>query len=303
MAGNAHRILCKRNVMTVSLATLLEPSAPLASGLYIVPVPLGNSQDITLRALQVLSQVDFIGCEDTRTTEKLLRTYKITRPLMSLHDHNEQGRVPQVLERLAQGQSMALVSDAGTPLISDPGYRVVQAAIHGGFPVIPLPGPCALVCALSAGGLPTHHFYFHGFLKPKHQGRQKELAGLKGIPATLIFYEAPHRLQETLRDVHQVLGQRQVVVARELTKTYESFVRGTAQEVLDFIEVKGPLRGEIVLMVGPAQHKEEEDLEGLLTLSLREHTLKTAVQEVMALTGLSRKEVYAQALRLRGGEE
>jgi 16S rRNA (cytidine1402-2'-O)-methyltransferase len=287
--------------MTLSLATLLEPSAPLTPGLYIVPVPLGNSQDITLRALQVLAQVDFIGCEDTRTTEKLLRTYQITKPLMSLHDHNEQGRVPQVLERLSQGQSMALVSDAGTPLISDPGYRVVQAVIQAGMRVIPLPGPCAFVCALSAAGLPTHHFYFHGFLKPKQQARQNELAQLKGIPETLIFYEAPHRVQEAIEDVLTVFGNRQVVVARELTKTYESFVRGTAQEVLDYIREKGPLRGEIVLMVAPPEHKAEEaDLDELLRLSLDQHSLKTAVQEIMSLTGMSRKDVYARALALKG---
>ena len=252
-----------------------------------------------MRALHILNQVDFIACEDTRMTEKLLHAYHIKKPLMSLHDHNEQGRVPQVLDRLAQGACMALVSDAGTPLISDPGYRVVQAAIQAGFPVVPLPGPCAAICALSGSGLPTHHFYFHGFLKPKSQARQKELTLLKGLEGTLVFYEAPHRLQETIEDIHVIFPDRQVVVARELTKTYESFIRGTAQDILDHM-AREPLRGEMVVMVAPQDVKGEEvDLDELLLLSLGKNTLKSAVQEVMNLTGMSRRDVYARALTLQ----
>ena len=289
--------------MTLSFHCTQEPVAPLTPGLYIVPVPLGNSQDVTLRALQVLSQVDTIACEDTRVTEKFLRSYKISKPLMSLHDHNEQGRIPQVLERLGQGQSIALVSDAGTPLISDPGYRVLQAVLEAGLTVVPLPGPCAAICALSASGLPTHHFYFHGFLKPKSAARQKELSVLKALQGTLVFYEAPHRAQETMEDILIVLGNRKVVVAREITKMYESFLRGTAQDVLASM-IQTPLRGEIVVMVAPQLSGEEEvDLDALLRMSLGENTLKSAVQEVMNLTGLSRKDVYARALALKRMEK
>ena len=198
--------------------------------LYIVATPIGNLEDITLRALRVLREVDWIACEDTRQTRKLLEHFGIAKPMVSYHEHNESGRAAELVERLTRGGSGALVSDAGTPLISDPGYRLVQAAIAAAIPVVPIPGASAAVSALSAAGLPTDAFRFCGFLPPKSSQRRKTLEQLKPETGTLIFYETPHRILEALEDVAAVMGSRPVVVARELTKLHEEFLRGTAAE-------------------------------------------------------------------------
>ena len=199
--------------------------------LYLVATPIGNLEDITLRALRILREAGLVACEDTRQTRKLLDHYGIHKPTVSYHEHNEAVRAPELIETLASGVSVALVSDAGTPLVSDPGYRLVTHAIAKGIRVESLPGPSAALAALAASGLPTDEFHFGGFLPPRSAQRRKTLQRLKDEPATLVFYEAPHRLLDTLADIEEVLGPRPVVVARELTKLHEEFLRGTAAEL------------------------------------------------------------------------
>jgi 16S rRNA (cytidine1402-2'-O)-methyltransferase len=197
--------------------------------LYIVATPIGNLEDITLRALRVLGEADLIACEDTRQTRKLLDHAGISKPAVSYHDHNEASRATELIGKLLSGANIALVSDAGTPLISDPGYRVVEAAIEAGIVVVPIPGACAAVAALSASGLPPDSFRFCGFLPPKSSQRRKLLEELANETGTLIFYEAPHRILDALDDIAEVMGTRRVVVGREITKLHEEFLRGTAQ--------------------------------------------------------------------------
>jgi len=199
--------------------------------LYIVATPIGNLEDITLRALRVLREVDCIACEDTRQTSKLTGHFGISKSVVSYHEHNENGRAPELVKRLERGESIALVTDAGTPLVSDPGYRLVQAAIAAGAVVTPIPGPSAVITALSGAGLPTDSFRFCGFLPPKSSQRRKMLEELREEACTLVFYETPHRILEALEDVEAVAPERPVVVARELTKLHEEFLRGTAAEV------------------------------------------------------------------------
>lgn len=285
--------------MSLSIPVSLS-SQPLRLGLYIVSVPIGNTLDITLRALQVLQHVDEIACEDTRNSQRLLKTYGIKKPLLSCHDHNEQQRVGEVLSRIQGGARIALISDAGTPLISDPGYKIVHAALQANLPVYPIPGVSAAICALSVSGLPSHHFYFHGFLKPKTVGRQSELVRLKSVEGTLIFYEAPHRIVETLQDVFSVLGDRHVVIARELTKTYEESIRGRASDVLSGLSQRGALKGEIVLLVGPQEGVcDQAALESLLAEGLRTGSLKSAVRDVAEMTGQPKNDVYRRALEMQ----
>src|SRR6185503_6030375 len=194
--------------------------------LYLVATPIGNLADITHRALQILNDVDLIACEDTRHTHKLLHHYGITTKTISYHEHNEQQRAAELIDRLKQGTNIAVVSDAGTPSISDPGFRLVRAAIENDIPIIPVPGPSALITALIAAGLPTDEFFFAGFLPSRTNARRARLAELQAVPGTLIFYEAPHRLAATLNDAYEILGERKAVVARELTKLHEEIKRG-----------------------------------------------------------------------------
>ncbi|HSP66430.1 MAG TPA: 16S rRNA (cytidine(1402)-2'-O)-methyltransferase, partial [Bryobacteraceae bacterium] len=203
----------------------------MPASLYLVATPIGNLEDITLRALRVLKEADVIACEDTRQTGKLLAHFGIDKPTVSYHEHNEAARALELVAKIEAGASIALVSDAGTPLVSDPGYRLVEAAIGAGIPVVPIPGASALLSGLSAAGLPTDAFRFGGFLPPKSGQRKKALEELRGEGGTLVFYEAPHRILDTLSDVSEVYGERPVVVARELTKLHEEFLRGTADEV------------------------------------------------------------------------
>src|SRR3954470_15912472 len=226
--------------------------------LYVVATPVGNLEDITFRALRILKEVSVIACEDTRQTQKLMNHYDIHTKLVSYHDHNEQTRSAELIVKLEGGESVALVSDAGTPGISDPGYRLITLAIRHNIKVVPVPGPAAFVAALTASGLPTDAVGFGGFLSAKRGERRDELAAIKDSQAPQIFYEAPHRLLETLEDVVEVLGDgRKVVVAREVTKVYEEFIRGTAEEVFEKLRHQ-EVRGEITLLIGKADPETEK---------------------------------------------
>jgi len=222
--------------------------------IYLVATPIGNLEDITLRALRTLREADVIACEDTRRTRKLLTHYEIQKPLISCHEHNEQQRALEFVERVKSGASVALVSDAGLPGISDPGYRVVQAAIEANVRVIPIPGPSAVDTAVVASGLPTDSFLFSGFLPSKSSQRVKALEALVNEKSTLVFYEAPHRLLRTLDDARTVFGDRSAVVARELTKAYEEFLRGTLSELHAVLAARDSVKGEIVFLVAGADN-------------------------------------------------
>jgi 16S rRNA (cytidine1402-2'-O)-methyltransferase len=217
--------------------------------LYLVATPIGNLADITQRALQVLKDVDLIACEDTRHTHKLLQHYGINTKTISYHEHNEQQRARQLIDLMKQGSDVAVVSDAGTPAISDPGFRLVQAAIENEVPVVPIPGPTAVISALIAAGLPTDEFFFAGFLPSRSNARRARLNELRSVPGTLIFYEAPHRLATTLKDAYETLGEREAVVARELTKLHEEIRRGRLSDLAShYAEEENP-RGEIVVLI------------------------------------------------------
>jgi 16S rRNA (cytidine1402-2'-O)-methyltransferase len=272
----------------------------LAGGLYVVATPIGNLGDITLRALATLAGADLIACEDTRITHKLLERYAITTPLSAYHDHNAAKARPALLRRLADGASIALVSDAGTPLVSDPGYKLVGAAQEAGHTVTALPGPSALLAALTVAGLPTDQFLFAGFLPPKQAGRQARIAELKSIPATLVLFETGPRLAATLADLAAGLGPRNAAVCRELTKLHEEIRRGDLGTLAQGAEA-GESRGEIVLVIGPPAASEQlsaADTEALLREALARSSLKDAVAEVVEATGLSRRQLYQRALEL-----
>jgi 16S rRNA (cytidine1402-2'-O)-methyltransferase len=259
--------------------------------LYLVATPIGNLEDITLRALRVLKEVDLIACEDTRHTRRLLDHFGINKPTVSYHEHNEQARAPELIARLLGGASIAMVTDAGTPGISDPAYRIVTAAIENGVTIVPVPGATALITALIASGLPTDAFFFVGFLPPKKQARRARLEELRMIEATLIFYEAPHRIRETLIDAEEVLGNRQAALARELTKLHEQFLRGTIEELRAHFAQHEP-RGEMVLVI---HGNAADNLLPVTTGSINEQ-----IEALMSDAGLSRNEAIKQAARTRG---
>jgi len=265
--------------------------------LYLVATPIGNLEDITLRALRVLREADLIACEDTRQTGKLLRHFEIVdKPMVSYHEHNEAARTAELIAKLESDVTVALVSDAGTPLVSDPGYRLVTAAVGAGIPVVPIPGASAVLGALSGAGLPTDAFRFCGFLPPKQGQRKKALEALRGEDCTLAFYEAPHRILETLSDVSAVYGDRPVVVARELTKLHEEFLRGTAEVVRAQLAARPSVKGEITLLIGkgspvPSDTPVEEAVREL------EHKgvpRMDAIKQVARERGLSKREVYSK---------
>ena len=263
--------------------------------LYVVSTPIGNLEDITYRAVRILREADWIACEDTRTTRRLLDHYGITTRTVSYHDHNETERTAELIARLEQGETGALVSDAGTPLLSDPGYRIVCAAAQAGIRMEPLPGPSALLAALVVSGLPTDQFHFGGFLPPKQGARRRLLESLADEAATLIFYEAPHRITEALADIAAVLGDRHVVAARELTKLYEEVLRGTPAEISASLTSRDSIRGEFVILIGkslapPAHDVPVEDMIQALTGAGidRMEAMKTVARE----RGLSKREVY-----------
>lgn len=270
--------------------------------LYIVATPIGNLEDITFRAVRTLKEVDLIAAEDTRHSRKLLSHFGIATPLTAYHDHNERLKSDHLLNELRAGKNLALITDAGTPCIADPGYRIVQAAAAAGIRVVPIPGPSAVMAALSAAGLPTDRFAFEGFLPPRQGKRRARLAELTAEERVLIFYEAPHRLGATLSDMLAVLGDRQAVIARELTKIHEEFRQAPLSE-LAARYADEDARGEVVILVAPAEECEVEapDLRSILEQRLAEgsHTLKEVVARVTAETGLPRREVYAAALTLK----
>ena len=267
----------------------------------MVSTPIGNLEDITLRALRILrDEVAIIACEDTRQSQKLLEHYQIRKPLISYHDHNEVARTAEILEALERGHSVALISDAGTPLVSDPGYRVVTAAIEKGFTVIPLPGPSAALAALAASGLPTDEFRFIGFLPPKAGARQKLLEELSGETATVIAYESPHRILDTLRAMVETLGERPVVLARELTKIHEEFLRGSAASILQTLQQRGSVKGEITLVIGRGdEHATIEDpLEEITKLQTEAGLDRMeAIKAVAKRMGLPKRDVYRIAAK------
>jgi 16S rRNA (cytidine1402-2'-O)-methyltransferase len=264
----------------------------LAPGLYLVATPIGNLEDITLRAVRILKQANLIACEDTRQTQKLLNHYGIDTPTISYHEHNEAGRAAELVEKLVHGSRIAVVSDAGTPGISDPGFRLVSLAIERGVPVIPIPGAAAFVSAVVASGLPSEAFSFRGFLPPKSAARRQELEEVRPLARTAVFYEAPHRILAALEDVLAVLGpRRRIVVARELTKIHEEFLRGTAAQVLDIIKCRGEMKGEIVLMIGPLG----EEKDPAPTISIRDR-----VEELMRQEHLEEKAALKKAAKERG---
>lgn len=275
--------------------------------LYIVATPIGNLGDLSPRAEKVLSSVAIVAAEDTRHSGRLLQHLGFSKPMIALHEHNERERVDRVLKELLAGKDLALISDAGTPLISDPGYVVVREARAAGIRVSPIPGPCALVTALSAAGLPTDRFLFAGFLPAKRTGRKSTLEALKREPATLVFYESPHRILDTLADLVAVLGgERELVLGRELTKTFETFYSGAASDVLAELEVDPHgSKGEFVVVVrgaeiaGRDEAESELDVDKLLGLLLAELPVKKVAKIVAELTGGSKNELYQRALELK----
>lgn len=267
----------------------------MPGSLFIVATPIGNLEDITLRALRVLREADLIACEDTRQTQKLLHHYDIRRPLVSYHEHNEAAQTAALLERLQQGETVALVSDAGTPLISDPGYRIVHAARAAGLPVVPIPGPSAVMAALSAAGLPTDAFLFAGFAPAKTGARRRWLEEQRNLAATLVFYEAPHRIVETLEDIAEVLGNAPVVLAREITKLHEEFLTGTASEVAGQLRGRPTIKGEFTVLVGrsaPSSENLPEPAEAVAQLIATGVSRMDALKQVARERGLSKREVY-----------
>jgi 16S rRNA (cytidine1402-2'-O)-methyltransferase len=269
------------------------------STLYLVGTPIGNLEDITLRALRVLKEADIIACEDTRQTAKLLAHHGIETRMVSYHQHNELTRSAQLVMQLEQGKSIALVSDAGTPGVSDPGFRLVSLAIRRKIPVVPVPGPSAFLSALVASGLPTESFTFHGFLPARLGQRRKLLEELSALPSTQIFYEAPHRLLGALEDIVEVMGaSRSVVVAREVTKLHEEFVRGTAAQVLAEFEKRNEIRGEITLLVG----RVEESGKGSATKAsmVAKKNARTRVRELMTAEGIDGKEAMKRVAKELG---
>ena len=282
---------------------LLPPAlnpGPLDPGLYVVSTPIGNLRDITLRALDILSLSDLVLAEDTRVAQKLLSVYGLSRPVERYDDHCDARVRPKVLQVLAEGGRVALVSDAGTPLVSDPGYRLVKAVVEAGAPVYAAPGASAALAALAVSGLPSDRFLFAGFTPPKPTGRRAFFEELSPIRATLIFYETGPRLAESLSDMLAVYGDRQAVVARELTKLYETVLRGSLSELIHLLGAQIP-RGEIVVLVGPGLETPVTiaDLDQALSAALSQSTLSEAASSVAKALGLNRKSVYRRALELK----
>ena len=277
----------------------------LPGTLVIVATPIGNLGDFTRRAIDSLHDAAVIACEDTRVTAKLLSAYDIHSPMLAYHEHNAARVRPQLIDRLKQGQIVALVSDAGTPLVSDPGYKLVEAAIAENIPVTAAPGASALLTALVLSGLPSDRFLFAGFLPPKGPARRTEIRTLAAVPATLIFYEAPQRIAKVLADLLAVLGPRPAAVARELTKHFEEVRRGPLDALAAHYEAADQPKGEIVILVGPpgsggdAADLTEADIDAALTVALATVSVREAAAMVAAETGLPRRTVYARALKLR----
>jgi 16S rRNA (cytidine1402-2'-O)-methyltransferase len=267
--------------------------------LYIVATPIGNLEDITLRALRVLKEVDVVAAEDTRHTQILLSHYGIQTPLTSYHEHNERAKAEDLVKRLLDGEDIALVSDAGTPTISDPGFRLIVRAVHAGIRIIPLPGASALTAVLSASGLPTDRIVFEGFLPAKKKQRQEKLQTLRDEARTLVFYEAPHRLAEALNDVHELLGDREAVLAREVSKVHEEFLRGRVSELIRVLR-RREIRGEATLIIGGSageSHVNEDRLKAeIRELKGKGMRVKEIAEVLGEKFGYPKKDIYRLAL-------
>jgi 16S rRNA (cytidine1402-2'-O)-methyltransferase len=273
----------------------------LAPGLYVVATPIGNLRDITLRALEILAAVDLVACEDTRVTRKLFDHYGLSAPLTAYHDHNAESARPKILEKLAAGGAVALVSDAGTPLISDPGYRLVRAATAAGHTVSAAPGASSVMMALTVAGLPTDRFLFEGFLPPKEKAKRGRIAELARVPATLVLFESGPRIAATLADLAAGFGAREAAVCRELTKLHEEVRRTDLTALARHYAAGAETRGEFVIVIAPAGADEQpsaDDIDALLRAALARTSLKDAVAEVAAATGEPRRAVYGRALEL-----
>lgn len=276
-------------------------AAPVAAGLHVVSTPIGHLGDITLRALDVLASADVVLAEDTRVTRGLLTHFGIETPLAAYHEHNAAEAEERVLARLKDGETIALVSDAGTPLISDPGRRIVNGAIAQGLPVTAAPGASAVLTALVLAGLPADHFYFDGFLPAREGERRRRIREIGTMSTTLVLFEAPHRVQETLQDLAQILGARRATIGRELTKKFETLLRADLSTLASHSAEQGPPRGEIVIVIAPpdaTQSAGPEDLEGRLAELLQTYSARDASDILAAETGLKRREAYAMALKL-----
>jgi 16S rRNA (cytidine1402-2'-O)-methyltransferase len=278
--------------METAVAAPTGAAAGKKGCLYLVATPIGNLEDITVRALRTLGEVDLIACEDTRHTSKLLHHYNIHKETVSYHEHNENVRAPQLVERLERGERIALVSDAGMPVISDPGYRLVTLCLASQIPVVPIPGPSALVAALAVCGLPNQEFLFAGFLPSKPAARRRSLERLSKETRTIIFYEAPHRLVAMLAEALDRLGRRQAVIGREITKVHEEFLRGDLAELLVRVQ-QAPVRGEITVLIGPPE-------EGQAAAPLSPARLPERVEQVMRERNLDRKAALKFVARERG---
>lgn len=282
----------------------------MAGTLYLVATPIGNLEDITHRAVRILGEVKIIACEDTRHTRKLLNHYGIVTRTISYHEHNERDRAAELLKQLEDGVDVAIVSDAGTPGISDPGFQLARLAIEAGVPVVPVPGPSALVSALITSGLPTDEFFFGGFLPARSGARRTRLAELRSLPATLVFYEAPHRIAATLHDAREILGEREATVARELTKMHEEIVRGRLSELVDRFSSRETARGEMVLIIDRTEIKsvveEQASVSIAALVSALEHEgldHRAAIKKAARELGLSRDEAYRRLVAERGKEK
>jgi 16S rRNA (cytidine1402-2'-O)-methyltransferase len=302
MQDNRADIRASSRPKTYIVAGRPVESPRLAPGLHLVATPIGNLRDITIRALETLAAADVIACEDTRITRRLLDHYGIAPPLTPYHEHNAEAARPKLLGRLAQGETVALVSDAGTPLVSDPGFKLVRAAREAGHSVIAAPGPSALLAALTSSGLPTDRFFFEGFLSAKDGQRKARIAELARIPATLILYESGARIARTLAALAEGLGARQAAVCRELTKLHEEVRRGNLSLLATQYAEGAETRGEFTVVVEPpsadAAMPDPNEVDALLRRALRNASVKDAVSDVAAATGLPRREIYQRALAL-----
>ena len=278
------------------------PARPLAAGLYLVATPIGNLGDISLRALETLAAADVIACEDTRVSHRLLERYGIAASLTPYHEHNAAAARPKLIERLKAGGTVALISDAGTPMISDPGYKLVRAAQEESIAVTAIPGASSVMAALNIAGLPTDRFFFEGFLPPKQQARRTRIGDIARIPATLVLFETGPRLGDVLADLADVLGEREAAICRELTKLHEEMRRAPLPELAAHYADGGEIRGEFVVVIAPPDENalapSAEDVDGLLRRTLSEATLKDAVAIVADATGQPRREIYQRALAL-----
>jgi 16S rRNA (cytidine1402-2'-O)-methyltransferase len=280
----------------------LEPTHGEPGKLYVVGTPIGNLEDITLRAIRILKEVNLIACEDTRRTQKLLNAYKIKTPTVSYHEHNEMTRAPELIIQMEEGSSIALVADAGMPVVSDPGFRLVHLAVRHNIPVVPVPGASAFIAALAASGLAADKFRFLGFLPSKKSDRRKTLEGQKDAVKTLVFYEAPHRLLEMLKDAREILGEREVVIAREVTKVHEEFVRGPISKAIETFQQRAP-KGEFTVLIGlPAtaedapQPTSAASLQAEIQAVMKERQIdeRAALKMVARARGVSKSDAYRQ---------